>query len=44
MDAIANALQEKRHALSEHESKELLRAYGIPVTREKEAVNQQQFA
>lgn len=31
---IKNALQEKRKALSEYEAKQVLTAYGIPVTRE----------
>ncbi len=36
MDIIEKALQEGRKTLSEHESKELLRRYDIPVTREVE--------
>ena len=43
MNIIEKALREKRQTLSEHESKEFLRSYGIPVTREKEAVDPQQF-
>jgi len=33
---IEKALEEGRKTLSEHESKQLLKAYGIPVTEEKE--------
>ena len=34
------ALSEGRRALSEHESKQVLKAYGIPVTNEKEVHNE----
>jgi acetate---CoA ligase (ADP-forming) subunit beta len=34
MDLIKNALQKGQKALSEYESKQLLKAYGIPVTNE----------
>ncbi len=37
MDIIKKALDEGRHMLSEHESKQLLIAYGIPVTKERVA-------
>jgi acyl-CoA synthetase (NDP forming) len=41
VDIIQRALSAKRNTLSEHESKELLRHYGIPVTQEKEARDQE---
>ncbi|MGD0663005.1 MAG: acetate--CoA ligase family protein [Syntrophorhabdales bacterium] len=41
---IANALREGQTVLSEHESKEVLKAYGIPVTKEREARNEREFA
>ena len=39
MDIIKKALDEGRNMLSEHESKKLLKAYGIPVTKEQIARN-----
>ena len=43
MDVIEAALKEGRILLSEHESKEVLHACGIPVTREKEVYNEHGF-
>ena len=43
VEIIRKALKEARTTLSEHESKELLQTYGIPVTREKVASNHQEF-
>ena len=40
MEIIERALKESRTVLSEHESKELLSAYGIPITREKETTEE----
>ena len=40
MEIIRKALEEARTTLSEHESKELLRSYEIPVTREIQANDQ----
>jgi acetyl-CoA synthetase (ADP-forming) len=42
-DVVTRALKEGRTALSEHESKELLHAHGIPVTREQEACDEPGF-
>jgi len=43
VDIIENALKEGRSTLSEYESKAVLKAYGIPVTREVMAHDQQSF-
>ncbi len=43
MNVIQKALQEGRNTLSEHESKELLSAYKIPVTREKVVKDHEEF-
>lgn len=42
-DAIETALREGKTILSEHESKKVLQAYGIPVTQERETTNEQGF-
>jgi len=41
VDIVEKALKEGRNTLSEHESKRLLEAYDIPVTRETEITDQQ---
>jgi acyl-CoA synthetase (NDP forming) len=43
MDVIETALREGRRVLSEHESKEVLRAHGITVTREREVHDEREF-
>jgi acetyl-CoA synthetase (ADP-forming) len=43
VSVIEAALREGRTVLSEHESKELLRAYAIPVTREREIHDEKGF-
>lgn len=43
MDIIDKAIKEGRNALSEHESKELLRRYDIPVTRELETADEKEI-
>lgn len=43
MDIIENALMEGRKVLSEYESKQILRAYGISVTKEKEVRDMKNF-
>lgn len=42
-EIIQKALKEGRNTLSEHESKALLKEYGVPVTREVEAANRDDF-
>lgn len=44
MDLIKNALQKGQKALSEYESKQFLKAYGIPVTQEELAKNSDEAA
>jgi acetyl-CoA synthetase (ADP-forming) len=39
VEIIKKALSEGRRTLSEHESKQLLKAYDIPVTREREVIH-----
>ena len=41
MELITRALEEGRSKLSEHESKQFLQSYGIPVTREKEVTDKE---
>ncbi len=43
VDIIDKAIKEGRNALSEHESKELLRRYDIPVTREIETADEKEI-
>ena len=43
MEIIEKAKSEGRSTLSEHESKELLKAYGIPVAKEREVLDEDAF-
>ena len=44
MEILEKAISEGRNALSEYESKQVLKSYHIPVTREKTVIDEKRFA